>query len=113
MDKLTELGFTGLKNYFHSLSVFGYKSYKEVEKLLVLLFIEELLNGNLSSYITDDDYRTLTKVLYNLFGTSCLIPYPEFKCKVSFNQSLNILPRTSENDILRYSEDGIFRLANM
>ena len=113
MDKLTELGFTGLQNYFHALSVFGYKSYKEVGKLVVLLFIEELLNGNLSSYVTDDDYRTLTNVLYGLFGTTCLIPYPEFKCNVSLNQSLNILPRISEDDILRYDEDGIIRLANM
>ena len=40
MDRLDNLAYTGVNNYFKALSTFGYKNYTEVNKLLVLLFIE-------------------------------------------------------------------------
>ena len=43
MDKITSLSVASINNYFHTLSVLGYKNYNSVNKLLVLLFIEELL----------------------------------------------------------------------
>lgn len=111
METLDELAYTGLQNYFHAVSVFGYKSYKEVSKLLTLLFIDDVLDGSLSYYVTDDDYRLFTEVLYNMFGTTCLVPYPEFKCNVTLNQDLTLLPRVSENNIIRISEDEAIRYA--
>lgn len=111
MDKLTNLSFIGLQNYFHTLSVFGYKNYREVNKLIALLIIEELLNGYFSSYINNEDYKSITEFLYSLYGSTCLIPYPNYKCAVTFNQALNIPPRVSETSILRFSEDGVLRYA--
>lgn len=113
MDGLDNLAYIGVSNYFKALSTFGYKSYKEVDKLLVLLFIEGLLRGPLSMYIDDCDYKTITNVLYCLFGSTCLIPYPEFVVSTSLVQDLNAnTPRISEDEILRFSEDELIRLVS-
>ena len=113
MDRLDSLAYTGVSNYFKALSTFGYKSYKEVDKLLTLLFIKELLESPLSLYIDECDYRTITNVLYYLFGSTCLIPYPEFAVSTSLIQSLNTdTSRLSEDDIIRFSEDELVRLVN-
>lgn len=76
-----------LNRYFSSLSKFGYRSYNEVGKLIILIFIQELLNSDCKPYITEDEYITLHKVLYCLCGSTCLIPYPEYKSGFSLSCS--------------------------
>lgn len=113
MDRLDNIAYTSISNYFQALSTFGYKGYKEVNKLLVLLFIEELLRSSLNIYISEEDYKAITNTLYCLFGSTCLIPYPEFIVNTSLVQALNdATPRITENDILRFSEDELLRLVN-
>ena len=113
MDKLEELGFLGLQNYFHALSIYGYKDYNEVDKLLVLLFIAEIVNSDLGYYITDEDYKILNQVLYKLYGTTCLIPYPKLNCNSASNAALNIIPRISQNNIMRTTTNNIIRIASL
>lgn len=67
-----------LKRYFDSLSILGYVNNKEVDKLIVLMFIQELLDGECKEYIEEYDYMIIHKVLYCLYGSTCLIPYPEY-----------------------------------
>lgn len=62
--------FTGLKN-------FGYRGKGEVKKLLFYTFIQELVNTT-SIVISKEDYKHLENALYCLYGTSCLIPYPDY-----------------------------------
>ena len=113
MNGLDNMAYTGVSNYFQALSTFGYKGYKEVNKLLVLLFIEDLLRGPFSLYIDEEDYKTITNVLYCLFGSTCLIPYPEFAVNTTLVQPLNdITSRITENGILRFSESELLRLVN-
>lgn len=115
MDKLIKLASNSLSRYFSTLTNIGYKSQEEVDKMFLLLFIEELLQDNLLSlYITDKDYNTINNILACLYGSSCLIPYPEFKLsKTSLVQRLDLdNVRTTENSIIRFTEDGLFRLVN-
>lgn len=113
MDRFNNMAYIGICNYFQTLSTFGYKSYGEVNKLITLLFIEDLLRSSFSLYISEDDYRTITRVLYCLFGSTCLIPYPEFYTNTSLVQDINLgIPRITEDSIVRFSEDEIVRLAN-
>lgn len=113
MNGLDNMAYTGVSNYFQVLSTFGYKGYKEVNKLLVLLFIEDLLRSSFSLYIDEEDYKTITNVLYCLFGSTCLIPYPEFAVNTTLVQALNdITPRITESGRLRFSEDELLRLVN-
>lgn len=66
---------SALNRYFSTLSHTGYKSYSEVNKLLVLIFIEELLCGSMSEFITEEDYKLIYLSITCLNG-SCMIPYP-------------------------------------
>ena len=113
MDRLDNLAYTGICNYFKALSRFGYKRYSEVNKLLLLFFIEDLLRSQFSLYINENDYRTITNTLYTLFGPTCLIPYPELKDNSSLVQMLNAdTTRISEYDTIRFSENEFIRLLN-
>lgn len=78
MIQLFRQAFESIKRYFKSLFQLGNMSYEQTYKLIVFLFIEEILRDDKRSIIiTEEDYETLTKVVYNLYGTSCLIPYPD------------------------------------
>lgn len=66
---------SALNRYFSTLSHTGYKSYNEVDKLLVLIFMEELLCGPMSEFITEEDYKHIYSSIVCLQG-SCMIPYP-------------------------------------
>lgn len=67
-----------VNNYFSVLTNTGYKSYNEVYKLLVMVFIEELLCGTMSEFITEDDYKIIYNGINCLYG-DCMIPFPDYK----------------------------------
>lgn len=75
MDKVLN---ESLTRYFSILSKLGYMSYSNVDKLLVLIFIDDLLRSDCKSFITEDEYRVIDNALYCLYGSTCLIPYPEY-----------------------------------
>lgn len=108
-DKFGDEIYSSIKSYFNTLSHSGYKPYKEAIKLSILIFLEELLYGPMSVYITDDDYRAITKALYCLYGT-CMIPFPAYLDEVAEvqNSSPNKY-RISEDGILRVTEGSQFR----
>ena len=64
-----------LDRYFSLLSHTGYKSYNEVNKLLIIIFMVELLCGPMSEFITEEDHRYIYSSMNCLYG-SCMIPYP-------------------------------------
>ena len=74
MDKVLNESFT---RYFNILSKLGYMSYSEVDKLLVLIFIYDLLESDCKFFITEEEYRILDNALYCLYGTTWLIRYTE------------------------------------
>lgn len=63
--------------YFTSLANFGYRSETDVKKLLFYVFIQELVNTT-SIVIPKEDYKHLENALYSLYGTTCLMPYPDY-----------------------------------
>lgn len=67
-----------LDRYFSILAHTGYKSYSQVYNLLVITFIEELLCGPMSEFITEEDYKTIHNSVACIYG-SCMIPFPSYK----------------------------------
>ncbi len=78
---MDDLLYESCSRYFTNLSNYGYRRNEDVKKLLFYVFVNELVNTT-SVVITEDDYRSLEKALYCLYGTTCLIPYPNYCYKV-------------------------------
>ena len=74
---MDEFVYNALDRYFHALELKGYQKWEDVEKLLILLFYKDFMYDDYRGYITKEDYRVIEQALNCLYGTSCLIPYPE------------------------------------
>ena len=81
--------YESIKRYFTSLSMFGYKSYNDTYKLLYIISIRYFIYNDFIGLITEDDYRIIGRSLYNVFGTTCLLPYPQF-CKSKGMNNLHL-----------------------
>ena len=99
--------------YFNALTQFGYKKQGDVNRLLVYSFIEEMLTGEMRYHITEKDYRTIEQALSCLYGSSCLIPYPQHANEDSLfgrmESAILIVPRITEDDNIRFTEDDRMR----
>lgn len=105
--EISNFTYEAVIKYFEGLTHTGYRSYDEVGQLLALLFIEEILYGPMSEYVTDNDYKMLNNALYCLYG-SCLIPYPVYlEGKGTFNRKVMDSYRITESEILRGYEDHL------
>lgn len=67
-----------LCKYFNHLCNVGYAKQSEVNKLLLLYAIQKLVDCDFRGLVNEDDYNSINDVLYKLYGTSCLIPYPDY-----------------------------------
>ena len=75
---MLELTYDSINRYFSALSTFGYFKYYDVNKLLLLLCVEDLAYNDFYGYFTEDDYRTIERALSSIFCTTCIIPYPKY-----------------------------------
>lgn len=75
MDRII---YESLNRYYHSLESFGYISDVHTKKLLVLCFYKDFITNDYKNTLSEDDYISIEKALYCLYGTSCLIPYPDY-----------------------------------
>ena len=105
--------------YFNTLAQLGYKKQSDVDRLLVYSFFEELLTGEMRYFITESDYKLIEQALSCLYGSSCLVPYPEYinddslfghlgdSSSLRITQDSNI--RCTEDRILRFKADSYNR----
>ena len=75
---MDEMLYNSLSSYFHALEVKGYMSYKDMMKLLVLGFYRDFVFSDYRGIITRDDYLMIERALDCLYGSTCLIPYPDY-----------------------------------
>ena len=113
MGDLDELTFEALERYFNVLEKTGYVNEKDVNKLLLLMFIQEVLN-EYAYYITEEDYNLINKILVCLFGSSCLIPFMQYQkmAQPIDNYILNTPIRITEDNIIRHTQSEEERLVN-
>lgn len=69
--------YIALSRYFNALSKLGYMSHSDVDKIIVLMFIRDLLEDNCNKFMTEETQRNIDNVLYCIYGTTCLISYPK------------------------------------
>lgn len=75
---MDEILFEALSEYFHALELKGYMSKSHSMKLLVLSFYRDFVFKDYRGMLSKRDYCFIEKVLDCIYGTSCLIPYPDY-----------------------------------
>ncbi len=110
-DTTTEEAFVAIQDYFNHLEKVGYMRYDNVFRLIVFLYIDEILHAYTLMDITEEDYNIINNTLQCLYGT-CLLPYPEFIKNLPY---LNLDSeadklRQVEWDVLRQTEDNRLRI---
>ena len=70
--------YNAITHYYAALCKLGYYSYKEVEKLLVLCFYRDFVYNDYRGVLSREDYNYIEKALNCLFGSNCLMPYPDY-----------------------------------
>ena len=70
--------YNALCNYFHALDLKGYMPYKDSEKALVLSFYWSYIYKFPGHILTRDEYMLIERALDCLYGSTCLIPYPDY-----------------------------------
>lgn len=111
MDTTYNVLYNSLSRYFNRLKKFGYVPYSQVDKILVMLLIDDIISGKFIQLVPEDDYRILTECMYCLYGTTCLIPYPKYVIASTSNRKNQINFRiTDKYGIIRYSEGANIRV---
>lgn len=75
---MDEIIYNTLNKYYHALSLKGYMPDIDSYKLLVLIFIRDFIFHDYRGNINEKDYHLIEKALDCLYGTTCLIPYPDY-----------------------------------
>ena len=73
-----EYVFERLSHYYNVLEKTGYVRDSEARKLLVLSFYKDFVMNDYRGLLSQEDYGILEQALDCLFGSSCLIPYPDY-----------------------------------
>ena len=75
MDKII---YDSLSKYYHVLEQTGYVATTHTQKLLLLIFYRDFTLKDYRGLLSRDDYHLIERALDCLWGSSCLIPYPDY-----------------------------------
>nr|DAH00556.1 MAG TPA: hypothetical protein [Crassvirales sp.] len=75
---MDDILYEALTKYYHALEVKGYMSKAHSEKLLVMAFYRDFMFNDYRALLSKRDYCLIEKALDCIYGTSCLIPYPDY-----------------------------------
>lgn len=75
---MDEMIYNALTSYYHALEKLGYMSNSQAQKLLLLIFYRDFVFNDYRGLISKEDYQLIERALNCLYGTTCLIPYPDY-----------------------------------
>ena len=75
---MDEILYEALTKYYHALEVKGYMSRKHSDRLLILCFYRDFIFNDYRGILKKEDYYLIEKALDCIYGSSCLIPYPDY-----------------------------------
>lgn len=108
---MDDIVYSILLRYFSTLSNLGYVKDNTVYNILFLVIVRDFIYNDFRGFINSDDYRDIEKALYSVFGTSCLIPYPEF-CMSSCVNKLHLGDISELANRVKVNENNITKLQN-
>lgn len=75
---MDEILYNALTKYYHALELKGYMANSHTVKLLILIFFRDFVFHDYRGLITKEDYHLIEKALNCIYGSTCLIPYPDY-----------------------------------
>ena len=78
VDVMDEIVYNALSGYYNALGKLGYYKYKDVNSLLLLCFYKDFVYQDYRGVLSRKDYHDIERALNCLFGSNCLIPYPDY-----------------------------------
>lgn len=75
---MDEILYNALTKYYHALELKGYMANSHAVKLLILIFFRDFVFYDYRGLITKEDYHLIEKALDCIYGSTCLIPYPDY-----------------------------------
>ena len=75
---MDEILYNALTKYYHALELKGYMANSHAVKLLILIFFRDFVFRDYRGLITKEDYHLIEKALNCIYGSTCLIPYPDY-----------------------------------
>lgn len=75
---MDEIVYNALVSYYHALGLKGYMSNSQSEKLLILSFYRDFVFEDYRGMLSCEDYHIIERALDCLWGSTCLIPYPDY-----------------------------------
>ena len=100
---MDEILYNALSSYYHALELKGYMSKAHSDKLLVLAFYRDFMFHDYRAVLSKSDYRLIEEALDCLYGTSCLIPYPDYlkMGKLHLGEMTQRLKNLEETDVVK------------
>ena len=105
MEELNLITLNAISGYYNNLKYLGYVDQYETNNIIILSFINDLIN-TFSQSITNSDYDNIIKAIQCLSDKSCFISAPHFLTQESLFKDSNYYKQKS----FRLSEDSLFRL---
>lgn len=97
-----------LDKYFNDLKHSGFINTKTVNKLLLLVHINNILNNKDGYYLSETEYRKLSKLFSSLEGSHCLLTYEKYQSNIPKNLvPTNRLVRVTHMEDIRIMEDRV------
>lgn len=75
---MDEMLYNSLSSYYHALELKGYMPNKDIQKLLLLIFYRDFVFSDYRGILSREDYLMIERALDCLYGSTCLIPYPDY-----------------------------------
>ena len=110
MLDLTNTIYTALLRHFANLSIFGYTDQKSTDMLLVLIELNDFIEGNKGQLVTESENTTLENVLMQICHI-CLVDYPVGESLLNPIVESTIINRDEDN-ILKLREQGEYKTIN-
>lgn len=105
VDVMDEYIYNALSGYYSTLEKTGYLPNDISEKLLLLGFYNDFAINDYRGIIDKEDYKLIEKALECLYGTNCLMPYPNYKMAKlhlgSINELTERVKALEETDVLK------------
>ena len=75
---MDEMIYSAFGTYYNALEKTGYMSFGNMQKLLILIFYKDFVFNDYRGLLSREDYHLIERALDCLYGTTCLIPYPDY-----------------------------------